>query len=214
MASRRRPYGNRIRASYSREFVNPYPQIPGTDARVRLELEHRHIPFAYRWFNADNPYIKQLLPGWAPEFTLKDLKVVILVYGTFFGQIPGVLQQDVLAKVILERDGWRVLTWWEYDIVSRLNTLFEQEPRLAHPAAHGGMYSSPYGVPDLMTPFRALRARQRRYISSNARLQSRSSNRRANYRGGAFVVGRRTRDISRESRRSRRSPSPRRYPRR
>lgn len=205
--------GDRIRATYSKDFVNPYPQIPGTDARVMLELQHRHIPFAYRWFNDDNPFIKQLLPGWAPEFTLKDLKVVILVYGTFFGQIPGVLQEDVLATVILQQAGWTVLTWWEYDIESRLNQLFDQEPKLANPAAHGGMYTSPYGIPDLMSAFRELRQRQRRYISSNARTVTRTR-RRPNNRGGAFVTNRRKRDLGSERKTFRRSPGPSRYPRR
>jgi len=207
--------GRNIRAAYNREFFNPYPQLPSTDVRVWLELTHRRIPFSYRWFNFDNPYIRQLLPGWAPEFTLRDLKVVILVYGTFFGQIPGVLQQDILAKVILEQAGWKVLTWWEYDIESRLDDLFNQEPRLAHPSVTGGMYSSPYGIPDLMSPFRAMARRARRYISSNARLQSRLPGRRiANYRGGAFVVARRTRDYRSERQNSRRYPRAQRYPRR
>lgn len=192
--------GNRIRATAPYDFVNPYPWMPSTDARVFLELQHRRIPFAYRYFNAVNPYIKQLIPDWAPEFTLRDLKIVIIVQGAFFGNIPGVIQKNVLAKTILETEGWKVLFWFEYDIVSRLNQLFEQEPKLANPPVHGGEYTNPYGIVDIMSAFRALRARQKRYITSNVTVRSRDASRRQRARRGTgTVVGRRYRRPGREA---------------
>ena len=194
----------RIRASYPREFYNPYPWMPSTDARVYLELTRRQIPFSYRYFNFVDPYIQQLLPGWAPEFTLRDFKIVILVKGTFFGNIPGVLIKDVLAQVILEQAGWKVLTWWEYDIVTNIDALFQKEPALANPPKHGGQYTNPYGIQDVMEQFRLLRARQVRYIVSNATVASRDPRkRRRSNRGGAFTSGRQYRDLSRERPRTR-----------
>jgi hypothetical protein len=178
--------------------------MPSTDARVYLELSRRRIPFSYRYFNVVDPYIQQLLPGWAPEFTLKDLKIVIMVKGTFFGNIPGVLIKDVLAKVILEQSGWTVLTWYEFDIVSNINALFAKEPKLANPPVHGGIYTNPYGIQDVMEQFRLLRARQVRYITTNALVSSRSpARRRRGIRGGAYTTGRQYRDLSRERPRTR-----------
>lgn len=206
MASRVRSVRSnyRISASYVRDFINPYPWMPSTDARVYLELLRRQIPFSYRYFNHVDPYIQQLLPGWAPEFTLKDFKLIILVKGTFFGNIPGVLMKDILAKVILEQAGWKVLTWFEFDIVSNINALFDKEPVLRSPPKRGGQYTNPFGIPDVMEQFRLLRLRQKRYIVTNALVTSRDpGRRRRNLRGGAFTSGRQYRDLSRERPRTR-----------
>lgn len=178
--------------------------MPSTDARVYLELTRRRIPFSYRFFNHFDPYIAQLLPGWAPEFTLRDFKIVIVVKGTFFGQIPGVLMKDVLASVILQQSGWKFLTWHEFDIVSNVGKLVDSVPELRSPAKTGGVYRNPYGTPDIMERFRLLRLRQKRYIVSNALVSSRDvSRRRRNRRGGAYLTRRNYRDLSRERPRQR-----------
>jgi len=178
--------------------------MPSTDARVYIELSNRRIPFSYRYFNTFEPYIAQLLPGWAPEFTLRDYKIVIVVKGTFFGQIPGVLIKDVLASVILQQAGWKFYTFHEFDIVNNVGKLVDTIPELRRPVKTGGIYHNPFGTPQIMEQYRLLRLRQRRYIVSNALVSSRAATgRRRNRRGGAHLVRRKYRDLSREQPRTR-----------
>jgi len=191
--------GSGIRAPYNRDFYNPYPWMPSTDARVYIGLTQRRIPFSYRYFNAFNPYIKQLLPGWAPEFTLRDFKIVITVKGAFFGNIPAVIQNDVLAKVILEQDGWKVYTWHEVDIVQDIDKLFGSVPQLRNPPKTGGEYRNPFGQPDVMAQFRRFTEKRHIYISVNQTVRSRAPGiRRPRHRGGAFSTTRLYRDYRRE----------------
>src|SRR5690606_35314459 len=96
------------RAYVKTGFVNPYPWMSSTEARVHLWLEYRQVPFSWRWFDGYSPNLSYLMPDFHPEFTLKEYKVVILVIGTFWGTVPGILDRNALAQVLLEEEGWTV----------------------------------------------------------------------------------------------------------
>lgn len=132
------------------EFINPYSWESQPEARVQLELEARHLKFAYRYFQGDAPITKQLIPDFNPEFTLPDYKVVIMVQGSgFFGQLPGVLDKTALASVLLEKDGWKAVIWTEEAIrQDGVATLMDRElPQLRNATLTGPEIVSPYGHP-------------------------------------------------------------------
>lgn len=196
------------------DFINPFPNIPSTDARVMIRLNQLGVPYSYRYFNADNAYIKELLPGWAPEFTLKDYKLVILVIGTFFGQIPAVISQNSLGKVILEQAGWKVLEWHQVDIESRLDFLFAQAPNgLGIARIKGPPYRNPFAasLPNIMKNFYLMRSKASVRMGARQIVRTRGTARRRNTSSrGSFVLGRRSRDYRTEPGGSRSSRSRRR----
>lgn len=133
-------------------FHNPYPWMGDAEAMVYLELEKRHVPFSWRYFDGTAVNFQQVLKGqYYPEFTLKDYRLVILVIGNYFGTLPGVIDKTSLAQVLLEADGWKVLTLFEDDVRRGVSDLLDkQAPQLIHPAITGSIAANPYGVPNFI----------------------------------------------------------------
>lgn len=140
------------------EFINPYSWESQPDARVQLELEHRHISFAYRYFDGVAPTVHKLIPDFNPEFTLPDYKIVIMVQGSgFFGQLPGAIDKAALATVLLQKDGWQSVIWTE-DAIRQdgVASLMDKElPQLRNAVLQGPEVPSPYGHPLTMETRRA-----------------------------------------------------------
>lgn len=140
------------------EFINPYSWESQPDARVQLELEARHISFAYRYFNAAAPITHKLIPDFNPEFTLPDYKIVIMVQGSgFFGTLPGAIDKSALASVLLQKDGWQSVIWTE-DAIRQdgVATLMDQDlPQLRNASLQGPEIPSPFGHPLTMETRRA-----------------------------------------------------------
>lgn len=133
-------------------FKNPYPHMPATEAKIHLELERRQIPFSWRYFDGDSVQLRELLPTFAPEFTLREYRVVILVLGSFWaGDIAPLLDLNALAAVLLEQDGWKVELWWEDEINRGVEALMnERLPQLMNPVFLGRPRENPWGIPDFM----------------------------------------------------------------
>lgn len=150
-------YVNRVRTG-GFGFINPYPHMADAEAMVHLELEHRHIPFSWRYFDGESPWLAELLPDYAPEFTLREHKLVIIVVGSYFGTLPSVLDRTALAQAALEEDGWKVVSLYAFDIErdGAKVTLDKQVPELSRPVARGERRDSPYDPP---TYFEELRER-------------------------------------------------------
>lgn len=129
------------------EFQNPFPYMSSVEARIYLMLSGMNIPFSWRAFNGSAELFQELLPGFTPEFTLPDYKAVILVLGTYYGTLPGVLDKNALAKAALEADGWRCALLWEADVVRDVRgAVFAELPDLQHPTITGPEYPNIYGV--------------------------------------------------------------------
>lgn len=130
-------------------FIDPFSYESSDDARVQLELENRFIPFSYRYFDGEAPTLKKLLPAYEPEFTLREYKVVIIVVSSFFGALPGALNQAALASVLLEKDGWKQVAWYENEIKGLgVNYLIQRDlPELNMPVFQGPERPSPVGHP-------------------------------------------------------------------
>lgn len=140
------------------EFINPYGYMSSTEARVHLALERYTIPFSWRYFDAwdQAPHLAELLPSYAPEFTLKEYRTVIVVSGGFFGSIPGILDRTALAQVLLEEDGWTFIMLYEADILRDVDGLLARElPWYRNPPIKGPPRMPPMGRPDFMSQRRA-----------------------------------------------------------
>lgn len=126
------------------------------DAMVYRELQIRQVSFSYRWFNPTwSPKLKAIIPDYHPEFTLPQYRVVIIVLGSFWGSLPGIIDRNALAKTVLEAEGWKVVIWNELDIRRNIVALFSKElPQLDKPAVKGTLIPSPYGIPNYLLEFR------------------------------------------------------------
>jgi len=211
MAADRRRAGARMRASRATyapmppEFVNPFYNMPAAEARIFLALNQRGIPFAWRWFDGNSVYLRTLLPGWVPEFSIRSAKRIILVHGAFFGNVPSVIDRNALAKAILEKEGWKVTILHEYDILSKGADKIVEGLGLGRWWGKGGVKKNPLGAtPNIMDQFRRMRLTARRVYSANTRVTVASSRRRPSGRVRrpssvpGFVVGRRYRRTNRE----------------
>jgi hypothetical protein len=149
-------YVNRVSANFG--WVNQYPWMASAEAMVHRELERRHIPFSWRYFDGESPWLQELMPDYAPEFTLREHKLVIIVVGAYFGTLPGVIDRTALAQAALEQDGWKVVSLFADDIENKgANVvLTEKAPELSSPVAFGEQRESPYERP---TYFQELRER-------------------------------------------------------
>lgn len=133
------------------EFINPYPHMSEPEAMVHLELERREVPFSWRYFDGESPGITFVMPDFAPEFTLREYKYVILVIGEFWGELPGIVDKNALATAILESEGWRVGWFFEMEIRAGVSALIDKTfPDLKQPAFKGKPRDNPFGIPDLM----------------------------------------------------------------
>ena len=142
---------NRVRVLSG--FQNPYPYMSDPEAMVKLQLERFGVPYSWRYFDAADqaPTVMSLIPDFAPEFTLREYRVVIIVLGGFFGTLPGALDKSALAAVALEYDGWRVLLLPEHEIRRDVRGIILKDiPELAVPAFRGIERPNPYGAKDLM----------------------------------------------------------------
>lgn len=170
------------------EFWNPFPYMSDLEARVYLWLQDRRIPFSWRYFDGFAPNFTELVPGFTPEFTLSEYKIVILMLGTYYGQLPGVLDKNAMAKATLEYDGWKVAMFWESDItLDTEGTILKELPELRNPAILGWPKANPTGVtPDYISKRReilaGLRMAQRRFFDPKVKPHDRDPGHRRRYR--------------------------------
>lgn len=195
--------GRRIRAS-TPAFTNPMPNIPRVDAYMWIALTQRGVPFYYRWFSENVAFIRELLPDWAPEFTIPARKTVIVILGEFYGNIPSIIDTTALAKAILDQNGWTTYIVLESTILARgVDRVVDTFTTIR--GATGGPLKQPFGLPDVMAQFRRMRETSRRYISTDVRVRDTGpggdrNRRRRPSRAPGFVVVRGYRRPERERR--------------
>lgn len=163
------------------------------EAMVHLELERRGVPFSWRYFDGESPSLSFLMPDYAPEFTLREYKVVILIIGIFWGTLPGIIDRNALAQALLESEGWKVVTLFEQDIRNGVGTLFDAEmPQLKNPTIRGKPRPNPWGIPDFMARRRQqLRGQGLGRAKFATKGSSRDSSRRRNRSRSGSDSGRR-----------------------
>lgn len=112
------------------QWVDPFPSVQGTlpEKMVYAELSRRGIAFA---FQNEVPFVIPEIDfskDYRPDIIIPALKIIIEVQGSFWHSKPEAIDADAYKFAVYEMTGWRVLVWWDYDIMSRLLELFAEEP--------------------------------------------------------------------------------------
>lgn len=116
-----------------KNWVDPFPNVLGTvpEKMVYEQLVRRSIPF---WFqnevNFSIPEI-EFAKDYRPDIVLYSLKIIIEVQGSYWHSKPQAIEDDAFKFAVYEATGWKVLAWWDYDIIYDINKLFLEEPLLS-----------------------------------------------------------------------------------
>lgn len=116
----------------TQKWTDPFPEIHGTlpEKMVYAELTRRGIPFLFlNDVTIDIPEIN-LLKDYQADFVIPSLKLIIEVQGAFWHTKDKTIEADAYKFALYETVGYRVLAWWDFDIISRLSDLFINEPSL------------------------------------------------------------------------------------
>lgn len=113
-------------------FNDPFPFIHGTlpEKMVYAELSKRGFRFYFlndlRFEIPDLELVKEF----QADFMLPDQRIIIEVNGAFWHTKPGTIEADAFKYSMYEIAGYKVLAWWDFDILYNLNKLFNDEPLL------------------------------------------------------------------------------------
>lgn len=137
---RRSPIKTSVRADRSRrykiyrlgEWLDPFPNILGTrpEKIVYSVFTQLGIPFAYQnWFNANLP--EYGFQEWfRPDFIIPSGKIIVEVQGYYWHSKPDQIESDAFKYAIYETMGYKVITWWDFDIETRIWDLITNESAL------------------------------------------------------------------------------------
>lgn len=116
------------------KWVDPYFWIQGSsiEKMVLAEFVRRGIYFEHTPQKNPLPWLPWQMDRhpdkWEPDFLLPQYKIWIEIQGAYFHTLPGQVETDALRFVYIEEAGWRPIAWWEDDIRTRLQDLFDAVP--------------------------------------------------------------------------------------
>ncbi len=114
-------------------FLDPFPNVHGTlpEKIVYAALSRRGIPFLF----LNNVKIAipeiELFKVYQADFVMPGLNLIIEVQGARWHATPEAIESDALKFALYQQAGYKVLGWWDYEIISNVNLLFAAEPLLA-----------------------------------------------------------------------------------
>ena len=113
---------------YAPNWVDPFWFIAGSEPEkmVMAELARRGIYFQFR--EPSNDLGGFVDPTWEADIKVPQHKIWIEVQGAYYHTLPGQLKSDAIRFAAIKMAGWRPLFWWEWDIRTRLNELFDDVP--------------------------------------------------------------------------------------
>lgn len=132
VTKKRAEQAKKIRINRKGKFIDPFPLGFGTlpEKMVYAELSRRGIPFLYlndlRFVFPEIDFDKT----YQADFVIPAHKIIIEVNGSFWHSKPSTIEADAFKYAVYQQAGYRILIWWDYDIFSRLQDLFNQEPIL------------------------------------------------------------------------------------
>lgn len=121
-----------------KRWIDPFPNVHGTlpEKIVYAELSRRGIPFLFlNDINFNIPEI-QFNKDYQADFVIPSLRLIIEVQGAFWHSKPATVEADAFKFAIYETTGWKVLAWWDYEIIGNVNALFNATPEL-YAVSHG-----------------------------------------------------------------------------
>lgn len=137
-AGDRRPQtGYRRIRFYVPRWTDPFWWIQGSrpEKMVMAELVRRGIYFEHTpQSNTLNfpPEVRDLANSdpnkWEADFLFPQYRIWLEVDGLYFHTLPGAPEADALRNVAIEAAGWRIIRWYDYDIIARLFQLMDSVP--------------------------------------------------------------------------------------
>lgn len=88
---------------------------------VRRGIYFQHIP-------QGNNLGGDVDPTWEADFLFPQFRIWLEVNGVYFHTKTGQIESDALRYAKIEAAGWRLLVWWDYDILTRLPELMDAVP--------------------------------------------------------------------------------------
>ena len=126
--SKRKPRAQATFKVYRPWWVDPFLAIQGSsiEKMVMAELVRRGIYFEHTvQSNTLGGFVD---PTWEPDFLLPQFKIWIEIQGSYFHSLPGQIEGDAFRYAAIQTAGWRPIFWWEWDIRTRLQDLFNAVP--------------------------------------------------------------------------------------
>ena len=80
------------------------------------------LPWEQWMFKDQNPR------KWEPDFLFPQYKIWLEIQGAYFHTLPGQVETDALRFAYIESVDWKPIAWWEDDIRTRLQDLFNAVP--------------------------------------------------------------------------------------
>lgn len=114
-------------------FRDPFPAVHGTvpEKIVYAGLSFRNIPFLFlNDINFEIPEI-ELLKQYQADFVIPSLRLIIEVQGAYWHSKPDAIESDAFKFAVYQQTGWRVLAWWDFDIIENVNKLFAADSQLS-----------------------------------------------------------------------------------
>lgn len=139
-----REQSKRQRASLNQRWRDPFPEVHGTlpEKMVYAELSRRGIPFLFLNDVTINIPDLDFLKDYQADFVLPAQKLIIEVQGAFWHTKPKTIESDAYKFALYETVGYKVLAWWDFDIVARLPDLFQAEPLLVQATTYPQFFRS------------------------------------------------------------------------
>lgn len=177
-------------------FFDYFPLGFGTKPEkiVYNALSARGIPFLY--LNDIELTIPEISfdQFFQADFIIPSLRIIIEIQGAHWHSMKKTIEEDAFKFALYQQDGWQALAWWDFDILSNVNALFDQVPALnAAAVAHQGNISSEMAVQrrtktDSSKGIRTLNARRGARMLSRKKAVTVKGKKIKNY-GGYIVYG-------------------------
>lgn len=120
-------------------WVDPFPEIHGTlpEKMVYAKLSGMGVPFLF----LNDVHIKIPIIGldkyFQADFIIPSIKLIIEVQGAYWHTKQKTIKSDSYKFALYETAGYKILAWWDFDILSRLDALVASSSLLMS-AARGG----------------------------------------------------------------------------
>jgi very-short-patch-repair endonuclease len=123
-----------------KNWQDPIPNVLGTvpEKKVYAELIRRQIPFMFQTYLQINLPAFNFNDWYRPDFILPHHKIIIEVQGAYWHSKPEQVEKDAFKYALYQYSGYKVLTWWDFEIDSNLFMLFAKEPSLGFNGAIRG----------------------------------------------------------------------------
>jgi len=133
-----------FRVTGQNRWIDPFLNVHGTlpEKMVYEALTQRKIPFYFLNDIRINIPELRLVKDFQADFFIPSLALIIEVQGAFWHSKPKTIEADALKFALYQQMGYKVIAWWDFDIITRLNELFAQEPLLARFHASTGNKSA------------------------------------------------------------------------